>query len=55
MCLQCAVWCPNKRLSTGPLIRLAAVQATVLFSLLWNKVSWVGRAQYFNWELALNM
>lgn len=35
VCLQYAVWCPNRRLSTGAVIQLAAVQATVLFSLLW--------------------
>lgn len=35
VCLQCVVWCPNRKLSTSALIQLAAVQATVLFSLLW--------------------
>lgn len=34
-CLQCEVWSPHWRLSTGALTQLAAVQATVLFSLLW--------------------
>lgn len=34
VCLQYAVWCPNRRLSTGALIKGSAVQATVLFSLL---------------------
>lgn len=35
VCLQYAVWCPKRRLSTDALIQLAAVQAMVLFSLLW--------------------
>lgn len=57
VCLQYAVWCPNRRLSASPLIKLAAGSGYSIVFPVVDKVSWVGHAQYFisNWKLALNM